>query len=181
MSDVAVLLDRNRDFADGFAHGGLSIRPRLSTFVLTCLDARVDPARFLGLELGDAVVMRNAGGRVTEGVLRDLAVGGFLAANLPGDSAMKPELAVVHHTDCGMSRLANPEAQRLLGEKLGIDPAEVATIAITDPTQSVRSDIERLRRAPSVPDSLVVAGFVYDVLTGLLSVVEEPGPLGGRP
>ncbi len=180
MSDVSILVDRNRRFAEDFNDGGLPIRPRLSAFVLSCLDARVDPARIFDLDLGDAVVMRNAGGRLTAGVLRDLAVLGFLAASLPGASAMNPELVVVHHTDCGMSRLADSEAQRVLGERLGIEPAEVANMAITDPAQSVRSDIERLRRAPGVPNTLVVSGFVYDVADGTVAQVVAPAQLGGR-
>ncbi len=178
MSDVHVLVNRNRRFAEDFQDGGLSIRPRLSTFVLTCLDSRVDPARIFDLELGDAVVMRNAGGRVTDGVLRDLAVLGFLAASLPGAAGMKPELVVVHHTDCGMSRLADPEAQRAVGERLGIAPREVAAMAITDPALSVQDDIERLRRTPGVPDTLVVSGFVYDVADGTVTQVVAPAQLG---
>jgi carbonic anhydrase len=178
MSDVNVLIDRNRHFAEEFPHAGLSIRPRLSTVVLSCLDARVDPTRIFELELGDAAVMRNAGGRVTKGVLSDLAVIGFLAAGLDNASAMKPELVVVHHTDCGMSRLADPKAQNVLGERLGIQPAEVAAMAITDPSQSVKSDVERLRSAPGVPDSLRISGFVYDVADGSIAQVIESDPLG---
>jgi carbonic anhydrase len=180
MSDLDVLIGRNRHFAQRFADGGLSIRPRLSTVVLSCLDARVDPARIFELELGDAAVIRNAGGRVTEGVLNDLAVVGFLAGGRPGVSAMKPEIVVVHHTDCGMSRLADPEAQRVLGERLGVEPSEVANMAITDPSKSVQSDVERLRRTPGLPETLVVSGFVYDVADGTVTQAVESAPLGSR-
>ncbi len=110
------LLDRNRNFAEQFKAGSLSIRPRMSTIILTCVDSRVDPAHIFGLGLGDAVVMRNAGGRITPEVMRDLAILGVLAANMSGPSTMQPELIVMHHTDCGMCRLANAAIQRQVAE-----------------------------------------------------------------
>ncbi len=177
MSDVSTLLERNRRFAADFSEGDLAIRPRLSTIVLTCLDARVDPAHFLGLELGDGLVLRNAGGRITPAVLRDLAVLGFLASRLTGNAAPQLELAIIHHTDCGMSRLADPAAQQEFADRLGIEPAEVASMAIADPAESVRADIETLRRMPGAPGSLVVSGHVYDVATGSLGEVVEPALL----
>jgi len=172
MSDIPNLIERNRKFAERFTYGELAMRPRLSTFVLACLDARVDPGRILGLELGDAVVMRNAGGRVNPLVLRDMAVLGFLASTVPGGPAMTPEVMVIHHTNCGMSRLVDPEAQRVLAKRMAVEPSDIAALAIPDPYESVRADVQKLRSAPGVPDSLVVAGFVYDVSTGLLSEVE---------
>ena len=113
MSDLPHLLEGNRRFTEHFADGELPIRPRLSTVVLTCLDARVDPAHLFDLRLGDALVIRNAGGRVNPGVVTDLAVLGLLAAALPGDKATTQELVILHHTDCGMSRFADPAAQQV--------------------------------------------------------------------
>ncbi len=176
MSDLPELLERNRVFTSGFADGDLLARPRLSALVLTCLDPRVDPARFFGLETGDAAVMRNAGGRVTPGILRDLAVIGFLGANLPGGDVTQPELLIVHHTDCGTALLAEPDAQKVMAERLGIEPDEVEAMAVVDPAESLRVDIERLRDTPGVPDQLVVSGFVYDVTNGLVSQVMAPNP-----
>ena len=123
-------------------------------------------------------MLRNAGGRITPAVLRDLAVLGFLAGRLPGNAAAQLELAIIHHTDCGMSRLADPAAQQDLAKRLGIEPADVASMAITDPAESVRADIETLRRMPGAPGSLVISGHVYDVATGSLSEIVEPDPLG---
>ncbi len=113
-ADLTTLLDRNRNFAEQFAAGDLKISPRMSTILLTCLDARVDPAHLFGLGLGDALVIRNAGGRVTPAVMRDLGILGVLAAAVsqPETRAMRPELVVIHHTDCGMSRLANPAIRK---------------------------------------------------------------------
>jgi carbonic anhydrase len=171
------LVDRNRRFAEQFDAGDLAIRPRMSTIILTCLDARVDPAHLFGLGLGDALVIRNAGGWITPAVLRDLAILGVLAANMPGPSAMQLELVVVHHTDCGMARLANPAIQQQAAERLGLSVDEVAAMAITDPAKSVQDDIERLRQTPGTPDQLVVSGFVYDVKNGTINQVVPPAPL----
>ncbi len=107
-ADLTALLDRNRSFSEQFEAGDLTIRPHMSTIILTCVDSRVDPAHIFGLGLGDAVVIRNAGGRITRAEMGDLGIISVLAANMPGPGAMQPELVVMHHTDCGMSRLANP-------------------------------------------------------------------------
>jgi carbonic anhydrase len=177
MSAVTTLLDRNRSFAERFDAGDLAIPPRLATVIVTCLDARVDPAHVFGLELGDALVIRNAGGWITPGVVQDLAVLGVLAASLPGTSAMRLELVVVHHTDCGMARLANPAVQELATQRLGLTVEEVADMAITDPVASVRESIERLRATPGTPDQMVVSGLVYDVADGTIELVVPPAPL----
>ena len=176
-TDLKALLDRNRNFAGQFVAGDLPIRPRMSTIILTCVDSRVDPAHLFGLEIGDAVVMRNAGGRITPSVIGDLAVLGVLAANMPGPSAMQPELVVIHHTDCGMSRLANPAIQQQVAKRLGLSVDEVEAMAITDPSATVQDDVNRLRATHGVPDQLVVSGFVYDVRNGTLSDVVPPAPL----
>ncbi len=172
----AALLDRNRSFAEQFEAGDLTIRPNLSTIILTCVDARVDPAHLFGLGLGDAVVIRNAGGRITPAVMRDFAILGVLGANMPG-GAMQPELVVIHHTDCGMSRLANPAIQQQVAERLGLSTDEVAAMAITDPARTVQDDVERLRKTPGTPDQLIVSGFVYDVKNGTINQVVPPAPL----
>ena len=177
MTDLTALLDRNRRYAEQFAAGDLPIRPRMSTIILTCVDSRVDPAHFFGLGLGDAFVIRNAGGRVTPAVMADLAVLGVLAANMPGPTAMTPQLVLIQHTDCGVSRLANPAVGGQVATKLGIGIDEVAAMAITDPGTSVGDDVERLRHTPGTPDQLVVSGFVYDVSNGIINEVVPPAPL----
>ena len=178
-ADLTTLLDRNRSFAEQFAAGDLKILPRMSTILLTCIDARVDPAHVFGLGLGDAVVIRNAGGRITPAVMRDLGILSVLvaAANQPGTSPMQPELVVIHHTDCGMSRLANPAIQGQVAKRLGLSVDEVSAMAISDPTTSVQDDVERLRQTPGTPDQLVVSGFVYDVSNGTINQVVPPAPL----
>ena len=177
MSDVETLLDRNRRFAEQFEGGDLTIRPRMSTILLTCVDSRVDPAHLFELGLGDAVVLRNAGGRITPAVMGDLAILGVLAANMPGNGAMKPELVVMHHTDCGMARLAIPAVQQQVAKRLGLNEDEIAAMAVVDPSKTVQADIERLRQAPGTPDALIVTGLVYDVGNGTIDQVVPAAPL----
>ncbi len=177
MTDVQTLIDRNLEFASSFDQGDLAILPRLSTLVLTCLDARVDPAYFLGLELGDAVVMRNIGGRVTDEVIEQIAILQTLAAVLGGGGAAAFEVAIVHHTDCGASRFANPQLRQRLGQAAGTGEAAIERLAITDPQTSVAEDLDRLRAAPNLPDELVVAGYVYDVTDGRVRETFAPASL----
>jgi carbonic anhydrase len=177
MTDLTLLLERHQSFAEHFDAGDLPIRPRMSTIIVTCLDARLDPAHLFGLGLGDAFVIRNAGGRITPGVQRDLGILGVLAANMPGPNPLQLELMVVRHTNCGMARLAQPDIQQQAADRLGLTTDEVAAMAITDPAVSVEADFERLRATPETPDELVVSGFVYDVVDGTLTEVVAPGPL----
>ena len=175
MSDLPQLLEGNRRFAERFVDGDLAIRPRLSTVVLTCLDARVDPAHLFDLNLGDALVIRNAGGRLNPSVLTDLAVLELLAGTLPGDKATTQELVILHHTDCGMSRFADPSALHALANRLGIESNHVAsTMAIADPAQSVRDDIARLSRTPGRPATMLVSGLVYDTEHGTVDEIIGP-------
>ena len=174
MADVQTLIDRNQDFASSFNQGDLVILPRLSTLVLTCIDARVDPAHVFGLELGDAVVMRNIGGRVTDEVIEHIAILRALAGVVGAGSI---DVAVVHHTDCGASRFANPEVRQRLGQAAGTGEAPIERLAITDPQTTVAEDLDRLRAAPTLPDELVVAGYVYDVTDGHVREICAPAPL----
>ena len=178
MTDVQTLIDRNVEFANSFDQGDLKILPRLSTLILTCLDARVDPAHLLGLKLGDAVVMRNIGGRVTDEVIEHIAMLQVLAAQLGGGSAAF-EVAIIHHTDCGASRFVNPQVRQKLSQAAGTGEAAIERLAIVDPQTSVAEDLDRLRSAPNLPDDLVVAGYVYDVTDGRVRETFAPTSLRG--
>jgi len=180
MADVQTLVDRNLEFASSFNQGHLAIMPRLSTLVLTCVDARVDPAHILGLELGDAVVMRNVGGRVTDEVIEHIAILQVLGTKLAGGDSFALEVAIVHHTDCGASRFTNPQLRQMLGKATGTGEAAIERLAITDPQTSVTEDIDRLQAAPNLPDQLVVAGYVYNVTDGNLRETFAPAPLRER-
>ena len=173
MTTAEALLERNAAFsARGFTPD-LPVLPRLKTVLVTCADQRVDPAHVLGLDLGEVAVLRNPGGRITPAILQEVAMLAVVAAEEGATGGF--ELIVLHHTDCGMTRLArHPD---LLSAYFGIERDELASKAVSDPEQSVVSDIEALRASPMLPSSLIVAGLVYHVETGGVTTVVAPGAL----
>ena len=151
----------------------------LAAFLVTCLDHRVDPAIVFGLQLGDAPVIRNAGGRVTQAVIDDIAYLGFLAEQLFGDQATDDlfEVAVVHHTQCGTGFLADPSYRHRAAEATGRPEAALEAAAVADPHTTVRADVEHLLAAPSLSPKVSVSGHVYDIATGrVTSVVDARHP-----
>lgn len=174
MSSTTVFLDRNRQFASHFAAANLPGLPRLRTVVLTCADPRVDPAHILGLELGEAAVIRNNGGRVTEAVVEEIAMLAFMVAKIDGPEPRPWELVLMQHTQCVAERFADPDLQRTLREHIGVD---VSSLAIPDHEQSLREDVERLRSAANVPGYIVVSGYLYDVQHGHVREVVAPAAL----
>ena len=176
MSECNTLYDRHHRFAVGFDRGHLTIRPRYSTVVLSCVDSRVGPTHFHALELGDAIVLRNTGGRVTEAVERDLAILWTMASQFANDRAPGLSLAIVHHTDCGLEKLANSELQCAGSQKSGLDLSVLKRLAITDHDKSVKDDIERRRQSTLVPDERVVSAHLDNVNSGRLNQVVAPAP-----
>ena len=173
MSNLRPLLARNRAFAVTSAHAGLAIMPRQPVFLVTCLDPRVDPAAFLGIELGDAPVIRNAGGRVTEAVINDIAFISYVARMMIPDGPLF-EVAVVHHTGCGTGFLADAAFRSAFAARTGLDEAMLATEAVVDPSATVRTDVDRLLSSPKVPPQISVSGHVYDLQTGLVTTIVDP-------
>jgi carbonic anhydrase len=171
MTRMTPLLERNEQFAATYTPAPLG-PPTAQVLILTCLDHRVDPAITLGLRLGDAPVIRNAGGRVTQAVIDDLAYLGYLAGQLfggqdPDDRLF--EVAVVHHTQCGTSLLADPSFRHQAAEATGLDEAALEASAVADPHTTVKADVERLLTAPSLSPKISVSGHVYDIATGRLT------------
>ncbi len=177
MSDLDTLYDRNEGFARTFDKGDLPILPRRSTIVLTCVDSRVDPAHFLGLELGDALVLRNTGGRVTDDVEQGVALLSGMIGLVADDRAPGLSLAIVHHTDCGLERIAAPGPRHALCQSTGLEPEVLETLAISDHEASLKADIERLRASDLVPSEPEVSAHLYDVKSGRVSQVLPPAPL----
>jgi carbonic anhydrase len=170
------LVGRNAAFAAGGAFAGLSFPTPQTLQVLGCVDSRVDPAHVLGLDLGEAVVTRNIGGRVTPAVLRSWGLLAKLRQSNPDASASGPQhLAILHHTDCGIKRLAAFPEQ--LAEFFEIPVADLDTKAISDPRAAVGIDVEIARR--TLPPGRLISGLVYDTQTGLIEVVVPPGPAAG--
>jgi carbonic anhydrase len=171
MSNLDPLLERNQAFARAGGHLGISPMPEHQLFIVSCIDPRVDPAHILGAGLGDALVLRNAGGRVTNEVIDEIAFIAQLTETMFGDDAPSFEVAVVHHTSCGTRFLADDAFRRSFASRIDADETELAAAAVTDPIQSVRRDVEKLATSPLVPSRMTVSGHVYDVDTGLVETV----------
>jgi carbonic anhydrase len=173
MSNVRPLLERNRTFAATGVHAGLAVMPRQPVFIVTCLDPRTDPAAFLGVELGDAPVIRNAGGRVTEEVIDDIAFISYLIRTMIPDGPLF-EVAVIHHTGCATGFLADAGFRADFAARTGLDEAALAAEAVIDPEATVRADVQRLLSSPKVQPQISVSGHVYDLETGLVTMVVDP-------
>jgi carbonic anhydrase len=178
-ANIETALARNRAFAAADGHKNAVVFPNLRLFVITCLDPRVDPAHFLGLELSDAMVVRNAGGRVTPEVIGDLAFIGQLAESVLPDGPLF-EVAVIHHTQCGTAALADDTFRRRYAERIGADESALRDHAILDPAATVARDVERLRSASAISPRITVSGHVYDVVTGLVQTVHSAGHHGDQ-
>jgi carbonic anhydrase len=173
-ANIGSALDRNRAFAAAGGHQGAVVFPSLRLFVITCLDPRIDPAHFLGLGLGDAMVVRNVGGRVTPEVINDVAFIGQLAEGALPDGPLF-EAAVIHHSQCGTAALADDTFRRRYAERIGAEESTLREHAVLDPAATVTRDVERLRSAPAISPRVRVSGHVYDVVTGLVETVIPAG------
>jgi carbonic anhydrase len=172
--NIAAARERNRAFAAARRHEGAVVFPSLGLFLITCCDPRTDPAHFLGLELSEAVVVRNVGGRVTPEVIDNVAYIGQIAETaLPDRPGF--EVAVIHHTQCGTGALADDTFRQRYAERVGTDESALREIAVLDPKATVATDVERLRSASAIPASITVSGHVYDVVTGLMETVIPAG------
>lgn len=174
MGSIIPLLERNAEFARSGAWRdvpAIAVLPRQGLFVITCLDPRVDPAAFLGLELGDAIVTRNVGGRVTPAVIQDVAFISYLVETKAPPGSPMFELAVIQHTDCGSALLADAQARHDFAARTGFDETALAERPVVDPEQTVRSDVQRLLSAAQLSRRINVSGHVYDVTTGLVSTI----------
>ena len=163
MSVTDELIQANESYASTFAKGDLSAPPVRKTIVVTCMDARLLPSRFLGLEEGDVHVIRNAGGRVQD-ALRSIVV----SQRLLGTN----EVLVIHHTDCGMLSFKNEDLYAKVKEDLGADASGIDFLPFSDLEQSVRDDVQFLKDSTLVPDDVSVRGFVYDVKSGKVTEVK---------
>ncbi|HEX5406877.1 MAG TPA: carbonic anhydrase [Pseudonocardiaceae bacterium] len=171
MTKMNPLLANNKRFASTYTPAALGV-PARQLVIVTCLDHRVDPAIILGLQLGDAPVIRNAGGRVTQAVIDDVTFLAFLAGQLFGQESTDTlfEVAIMHHTQCGTAFLADPDFRRRTVEATGLLDPDLAAEAVVDPYETVRADVARLRAAPSLPPRVGVSGHVYDIATGRVTI-----------
>lgn len=182
------VLNANRNYASTFGDKAkLAMPPARKFAILTCMDARLDPAKFAGLAEGDAHVVRNAGGRATDDAIRSLVISYKLLGTR--------EWFVIHHTNCGMETFTNETIRGLLANSL--EPSSIVSgawkdtgkgpgsragefiewLPITDRNQSVLDDVERIKSHPLVPADIAVYGYIYDVATGRLNEVKQAKPL----
>ncbi len=144
----------NDAYASSFSKGNLPMPPARHVAVLTCMDARLLPSRFLGLEEGDAHVIRNAGGRASLAISQQL-----LGTN---------EVVVIHHTDCGMLTFSNEDLRKKLKQELNADAEHIDFLPFKDLEQSVREDVATIKNSPLLLKNIEVSGFIYDVKSGKL-------------
>jgi carbonic anhydrase len=162
MSVTDQLLSNNETYATAYDNAGLPAPPAKRIAVVACMDARLDVHAMLGLELGDAHVIRNAGGVVTDDTLRSLSISQRKLGT--------EEIVLVHHTDCGLLSFTDEDFRRELREDTGAEPPWPAG-AFTDLDDDVRESIARITASPFIPRTDAVRGFVYDVETGRLREV----------
>jgi carbonic anhydrase len=168
MSVFDEFLSANEQYVQGFDQGDLVMPPRRHVAVLTCMDARLHPEKFLGLDVGDAHVIRNAGGRASQDAIRSLAI----SERLLGTT----EIVVIHHTDCGMLTFQNADLAAKIQADLGVNASDWDFLPFQDLEASVREDVETLRRSPLIPRTIPISGAIYDVRSGRLEeVVRDDG------
>src|SRR4051794_37681292 len=162
MSTTDELLANNEAYVASFDKGDLPLPPAKKLAVVACMDARLNPYGILGLHEGDAHIIRNAGGVVTDDEIRSLAISQRLLGT--------EEIILIHHTDCGMLTFTDDDFKRQIQEDTGIKP-EWAAEAFSDLDEDVRQSIARIKASPFIPRTDSVHGFVYEVETGRLREV----------
>ncbi|MEO9223872.1 MAG: carbonic anhydrase [Acidimicrobiales bacterium] len=162
MTVIDEFLENNHVYAESFTKGDLPLPPAKQVAVLACMDARLDPARILGLEEGDSHVIRNAGGVASPDAIRSLVISQRLLGT--------KEIILIHHTDCGMLTFKDDEVKEQILADTGLRPP-FALEAFPDPDADVRQSITRIKADPFIPHTDSVRGFVYEVETGNLREV----------
>jgi carbonic anhydrase len=183
LSNLDRMLQRNKEFAARQSAAGTLMPslpralPNVKAVIIGCADMRVDPAHVLGIEPGEAVVLRNIGGRINPGLLEQLGLLariGEVAGEIPGGGE-EFHLVVLQHTDCGITRLVGDAD--MLTHYFQIQEAELKTKAVNDPRAAVAFDVAELRAIPALPGAWRISGLVYDVATGLVDIVVPPAPI----
>src|SRR5690242_7919620 len=160
MAELDSMLEANEQYASGFDQGGLGMPPARAVAVVACMDARLHPARFLGLSEGDAHVIRNAGGRASDDAIRSLVI----SEQLLGTNTV----VIIHHTDCGMLTFSNDDLRAKIRQDLHANADNIDFLPFKDLEQSVRDDVATIKSSSLIPKNIEVVGFIYDVKSGKL-------------
>ncbi len=171
MSVTDELVHNNETYAHSFKKGDLPLPPAKHVAVLACMDARLDVHKILGLQEGDAHVIRNAGGVATDDAIRSLVISQRLLGT--------KEIVLIHHTDCGMLTFKDDQVKGQIESEVGIRP-QFALEAFGDLEQDVKQSIARIKASPFIPNKSSVRGFIYDVHTGRLDEVGAAVSTGAR-
>ena len=183
MNTLDSMLERNKQFAAQQSTAGTLMPslpqaiPNVKAIIIGCADMRVDPAHVLGIKPGEAIVIRNIGGRITPVLLEELGLLGRIgqvAGEIAGGGG-EFYLIVLQHTDCGITRLAGDPA--MLAHFFQIQEGELKKKAVTDPRAAVAIDVAFLRAIPALPGEWLLSGLVYDVATGLVEIIVPPAPI----
>jgi carbonic anhydrase len=175
MHVIDTLIQRNEAFASSKFSADLKIIPSLKTMIIGCVDPRVDPVEIFDLEPGEAAVIRNVGGRITPSTLQTMAMLRVVAKESGGEIGSGWNLIVLHHTDCGINRLAH--SPEILAKYFGVGPAQLDALFITDPYKAVAVDVAAFKANPLLPGGFLVTGLCYDVTTGRIEIVVPPALL----
>lgn len=175
MAVLDTLVQRNTRFAQSRFSADLKIMPSMKTIIIGCVDPRVDPVDIFGIQLGEAAIIRNVGGRITPAELRTMEMLGHVSRADGGELGPGWNLIVLHHTDCGITRLNH--APKLLGQFFGVAPAALEAMAVNDPYASVAIDVSALKANHALSGAFLVTGLVYDVHTGRVETVVASAPL----
>lgn len=163
MPEFDDLLVANSSYAENFDLAGFDGIARAGVAMVTCMDSRIDPLRMIGLNPGDAKILRNPGGRVTDQVLVALVLGATLL--------QVKRVLIVQHTRCAMASSTEDELKQRVGDSAGVDASWMTLGAITDQSSTIKADVLRVQTHPLISDDILVGGFIYDVDSGLLERV----------
>ncbi|MEI2784805.1 MAG: carbonic anhydrase [Candidatus Nanopelagicales bacterium] len=158
------VLAGNQRFAQSYHEPGMSGRAAKHLALITCMDSRIDPLAVMGMDAGDMKILRNAGARVTDDVLRTLVLATYLLD--------VNRIIVMPHTDCRMAKSTETQVHETILERSGVDTRSLEFRTIDDPLRTLEADVQRIRSFPFIPDNVAVVGAMYDVETGLLTLYD---------
>lgn len=172
MPGINELMRRNQVFAQQTDPIDVSPMPKQGLFIVTCIDPRVEPSAIFGIGLGDALVLRNAGGRITDAAIADIALISYLGEIFSAVDGGPPlEVAIVHHTQCGTGFLADDGFRTSFAQRTGFDEPDLAAEAVVDPVATVKHDVHRLLTSPLATSAITVSGHVLELETAAVTTI----------